>query len=105
MSNAKTQTFTLTSSALTSFLFRVISCWKGNTFLCTRSQATVSQSRTKLFVLGLIQVFNFSKMSGYFLERSSEFREKTEARPLNALESFCNVVFAAGNSFMVSGAT
>jgi len=80
-SNAKTQTLTFTSSILTSFFLRVMSCWKGRTFFSIRSQATVSQSSTKLLVSGLTQVLSLARMSGYFLERSSELREKIAARP------------------------
>jgi len=80
-SNAKTQTLIFTSSILTSFFFRVISCWKGKTFFSTRSQATVSQSRTKLLVSVLTQVFSLDKISGYFFDRSSELRENIAAIP------------------------
>jgi hypothetical protein len=80
-SKAKTQTLTLTSSILTSFFFRVMSCWKGRTFFSTVSQPTLSQSRTKLLVSGFTHVFNFAKISGYFLDKSSELREKIAASP------------------------
>lgn len=90
MSNAKTHTLTFTSSILTSFFFRVISCWKGSTFFSTISQPTVSQSRTKLLVSGLTHVSNFDKMSGYFFDRSSELREKIAAS--SPVEVFDGVV-------------
>src|SRR5271163_2828373 len=105
MSNAKTHTLTVTSELLTSFLFRVMSCWKGRTFLFCGSQATVSQSSTKDLVEGLIQVCSFSRMSGYFLDKSSEFREKIDARPLKAFPSLTRFWLTAGNSSIASGAT
>ena len=80
-SKAKTHTLTLTSSILTSFFFLVISCWKGRTFFSTTSQATDSQSKTKLVVSSLTQVLSLARMSGYFLDKSSEFLEKMDATP------------------------
>ncbi len=81
-SKANTHTLTLTSSILTSFFLRVMSCWNGSTFFSSRSHATVSQSKTKLCVSFLTHLSSLASTSGYFLDRSSEFRENTAARPL-----------------------
>lgn len=45
------------------------------------SQATVSQSSTKDLVSSFTQVLSLAKISGYFLDKSSEFREKIAASP------------------------
>lgn len=87
MSNAKTQTFTFTSSTLTSFLFLVMSCWNGSTFFSSTSHATVSQSSTKLFVVSLTHVGSLARISGYFFDRSSEFLENMFEMPLSDLPS------------------
>lgn len=58
-----------------------MSCWKGSTFFSVTSQATDSQSKTKLVVSSLTQVLSLARMSGYFLDKSSEFLEKMEATP------------------------
>lgn len=71
------------SSALTSFRLRVCNCWKGRTFFSVMSQATVSQSNTKLFVPSFTHVGSFARISGYFFDRSSEFREKMFDTPLS----------------------
>lgn len=84
-SNAKTHTLTFTSSILTSFFLRVMSCWNGSTFFSTISHATVSQSSTKLLVSGLIHALSRARMSGYFFERSSELREKMAATPSDSV--------------------
>lgn len=98
-SNANTQTFTLTSSTLTSFRFRVISCWKGSTFFSSRSHATVSQSKTKLLVSVLTQESSFARTSGYFFDRSSEFREKMAARPfLSGFDELPATAYCSGES-------
>lgn len=64
------------SSVFTSFLLRVMSCWNGRTFFSTMSHATVSQSSTKLRTPSPTQSGSLARMSGYFLLRSSELREK-----------------------------
>lgn len=95
-SKAKTQTLTLTSSILTSFFLRVMSCWKGSTFFSITSHATVSQSSTKLLVSSLIHVCSLDRISGYFLDRSSELREKMAATPAPV------VLLAPGSAWLSS---
>ena len=53
-SKANRHTRTFTSSALTSFLFRLLSSWNGKSFIVSRSNATASVSSTKDLVLSLI---------------------------------------------------
>lgn len=63
------------------FLFLVLSTWKGRILLLTGSQATASQSNTKDFN-GILQfsmlLDKLEMISGYFWDMSSRFRENKE---------------------------
>lgn len=101
-SKAKMCTFTLISSAFTSFLLRLLNSWKGRILFSSLSHATASASRTKDSVFGLIHCETGSTVRLQFPGLYHPIWYVDSFRRKRALLTFCICSMRSGYLTLIS---